>query len=86
MTEESPKVLLNDVEYDVADFSEEQRAITAHISNLDAKLTECNAVIADARFNIDQLTVARQAFVDMLSKSIEQVTDADYDEVDDSIE
>jgi len=79
MSEESPKVVLNDVEYDVADFSEEQRVITAHISNLDAKL-------ADARFNIDQLTVARQAFVDFLSKSIEQVTDADYDEVDDSIE
>ena len=79
MTEESPKVLLNDVEYDVADLSEEQRVMVAHISNLDAKL-------ADARFNVDQLTVARQAFVDMLSKSIEQVTDADYDEVDDSIE
>lgn len=79
MSEESPKVVLNDVEYDVADFSEEQRVITAHISNLDAKL-------ADARFNVDQLTVARQAFVDMLSKSVEQVTDADYDEVDDSIE
>ena len=79
MTEESPKVILNDVEYDVADFNEEQRVMVAHISNLDAKL-------ADARFNVDQLTVARQAFVDMLSKSIEQVTDADYDEVDDSIE
>ena len=65
MSEESPKVVLNDVEYDVADFSEEQRVMVAHISNLDAKL-------ADARFNVDQLTVARQAFVDMLSKSVEQ--------------
>lgn len=79
MSEESPKVLLNDVEYDVADFSEEQRAITAHISNLDAKL-------ADARFNVDQLTVARQAFVDMLSKSVEQVSDADYADVPDPAE
>ena len=65
MSEESPKVLLNDVEYDVADPSAEQRVMVAHISNLDAKL-------ADARFNVDQLTVARQAFVDMLSKSVEQ--------------
>ena len=79
MTEESPKVVLNDVEYDVADFSEEQRVITAHISNLDAKL-------ADVRFNVDQLTVARQAFVDMLSKSVEQVTDADYADVPDPAE
>lgn len=79
MSEESPKVLLNDVEYDVADFSEEQRVITAHISNLDAKL-------ADARFNVDQLTVARQAFVDMLSKSVEQVSDADYADVPDPAE
>lgn len=79
MTEESPKVVLNDVEYDVADFSEEQRVITAHISNLDAKL-------ADARFSVDQLSVARQAFVDMLSRSVEQVTDADYADVPDSAE
>jgi hypothetical protein len=79
MTEESPKVILNDVEYDVADFNEEQRVMVAHISNLDAKL-------ADARFNVDQLTVARQAFVDMLSKSVEQVSDADYADVPDPAE
>jgi len=79
MSEESPKVVLNDVEYDVADFSEEQRVMVAHISNLDAKL-------ADARFNVDQLTVARQAFVDMLSKSVEQVSDADYADVPDPAE
>lgn len=79
MTEESPKVILNDVEYDVADLSDEQRVMVAHISNLDAKL-------ADARFNVDQLTVARQAFVDMLSKSVEQVSDADYADVPDPAE
>lgn len=76
MTEESPKVVLNDVEYDVADFTDEQRVMVAHISNLDAKL-------ADARFNVDQLSVARQAFVDMLIKGVDnqEVTDADYEEV-----
>ena len=78
MTEESPKVVLNDVEYDVADFTDEQRVMVAHISNLDAKL-------ADARFNVDQLSVARQAFVDMLIKAVDnqEVTDADYAEVPD---
>ena len=78
MTEESPKVVLNDVEYDVADFTDEQRVMVAHISNLDAKL-------ADARFNIDQLSVARQAFVEMLVKAVDnqEVTDADYAEVPD---
>ena len=79
MSEESPKVILNDVEHDVADLSEEQRVMVAHISNLDAKL-------ADARFNVDQLTVARQAFVDMLSKSVEQISDADYADVPDPAE
>ena len=79
MTEENPKVVLNDVEYDVADLSDEQRVMVAHISNLDAKL-------ADARFSVDQLTVARHAFVDMLSKSVEQVTDADYADVPDPAE
>jgi len=79
MTEESPKVVLNDVEYDVADFTDEQRVMVSHISNLDAKL-------ADARFNVDQLRVARQAFVDMLIKAVEnqEVTDADDAEVPDS--
>ena len=79
MTEESPKIVLNDVEHDVADLSDEQRVMVAHISNLDAKL-------ADARFSVDQLTVARQAFVDMLSKALgdQEVTDADYAEVPDS--
>jgi len=86
MTEESTKVILNDVEYDVADFTDEQRVMVAHISSLDAKLTERNAVIADARFNIDQLRVARQGFVDMLIKAVEdqEVTDADDAEVPDS--
>lgn len=81
MTEESPKVVLNDVEYDVADFTDEQRVMVAHISNLDAKL-------ADARFNVDQLSVARQAFVEMLVKAVDnqEVTDADYAEVPDSAE
>ncbi len=81
MTEESPKVVLNDVEYDVADFTDEQRVMVAHISNLDAKL-------ADARFNVDQLSVARHAFVEMLIKAVEnqEVTDADYAEVPDSAE
>lgn len=68
MSEESPKVVINDVEHDVADFSDEQRVMVAHISNLDAKLS-------DARFNVDQLSVARQAFVDMLSKSLDQEPD-----------
>ena len=65
MTEESPKVVLNDVEYDVADFTDEQRVMVAHISNLDAKL-------ADARFSVDQLSVARAAFVDMLVKALNE--------------
>ena len=53
--------------------------MVAHISNLDAKL-------ADARFSVDQLAVARQAFVDMLSKALDdqEVTDADYADVPDS--
>lgn len=81
MTEESPKVVLNDVEYDVADFTDEQRVMVAHISNLDAKL-------ADARFNVDQLSVARQAFVEMLVKAVDnqEVTDADYADVPDTAE
>lgn len=70
MSEESPKVVLNDVEYDVADFNEEQRVMVAHISNLDAKL-------ADARFNVDQLAFGREAFVNALAQSLENEEDSD---------
>ena len=56
-------ITINDVEYNVEDFSDQQKVMLNHIQDLDRKLS-------NAQFNLDQLSVGRQAFVDMLSSSL----------------
>jgi hypothetical protein len=58
-------ITINDVEYDIADFTDQQKVMLNHIQDLDRKL-------GNAQFNLDQLQVGRQAFVDMLSSSLSQ--------------
>ena len=57
---------------------EQQKLLLNHVNDLDRKLS-------NARFNVDQLAVGRDAFIQRLAESLEQVvvTDADYDEVAD---
>jgi len=57
-------ITINDVEYNLEDFTQEQAAILNHINDLDRK-------IGSTRFNLDQLTIGREAFVKMLSDSLE---------------
>ena len=56
---------VNNKEYFVEDFNETQSAAFNHIQDLDRKL-------ASAQFNLDQMTVGREAFVKMLAGSLEQ--------------
>jgi hypothetical protein len=62
--DEKKTITVNDIEHNVEDLSEQQIAMVNHISDLDRKL-------ASARFNVDQLQVGREAFVNMLSASLE---------------
>ena len=62
--QENKTITVNDVEYNVADLTEQQLAMVNHVSDLDRKL-------ANARFNVDQLQVGRDAFVGMLTTSLE---------------
>jgi len=62
--DEKKTITVNDIEHNVEDLSEQQIAMVNHISDLDRKLTS-------ARFNVDQLQVGREAFVNMLSASLE---------------
>ena len=62
--DEKKTITVNDVEYNVADLTEQQIAMVNHVSDLDRKL-------ANARFNVDQLQVGRDAFVGMLTTSLE---------------
>lgn len=63
--EKNKTITINDVEYNLDDFSQEQAAMLNHINDLDRK-------IGSTRFNLDQLSVGREAFVKMLAESLEQ--------------
>jgi len=62
--DEKKTITVNDIEHNVEDLSEQQIAMVNHITDLDRKLSS-------ARLNVDQLTVGREAFVNMLSASLE---------------
>ena len=61
---EKTPIVINDKEYLVEDLTQEQQAMVNHISDLDRKLSS-------VRFNLDQLNVGREAFVNMLTKSLD---------------
>ena len=67
---EKTPIVINDKEYLVEDLTQEQQVMVNHISDLDRKLSS-------ARFNLDQLTVGREAFANMLATSVEAVEDAE---------
>ena len=59
-------VVINNKEYFAEDLTDQQRSMLNHIQDLDRKLKS-------AKFNVDQLSVGREAFISMLSKSLENV-------------
>jgi len=61
---EKTPIVINDKEYLVEDLTQEQQTMVNHVSDLDRKLSS-------ARFNLDQLSVGREAFVNMLARSLE---------------
>ena len=56
-------VTINDVEYFFEDMNDKQKAYVNHINDLDRK-------IGSAVFNLDQLRVGQQAFIDILAKDL----------------
>jgi len=74
---EKTPITVNDKEYFIEDLNDQQQVLINHINDLDRKL-------ASARFNVDQLVVGREAFVNLLAQSLEgaeEITDEDYEEV-----
>ncbi len=57
-------ITINEKEYNVDEFTQEQQIALNHINDLGRKLD-------NARFNVDQLNVGREAFVNMLASSLE---------------
>ena len=61
-------ITVNDVEYMFEDMTQEQQLIVNHIADLDRK-------IGSAQFNLDQLSVGKQAFVKMLEEALAKPTE-----------
>ena len=58
-------ITVNDIEYLVEDMTDEQKVLLNHVNDLGRKLD-------NARFNMDQLAVGRDAFVARLATSLEE--------------
>ena len=65
MTEkQAPVITINGTDYTEDQLTDQQKVIINHINDLDRKTRS-------AQFNLDQLSVGREAFVNMLSSSLE---------------
>jgi len=71
---ENKTITVNDVEHNVEDLTEQQIVMFNHLADLDKKL-------GTLVFNMDQLKVGREAFVNMLAASL-----AEAENVEDAIE
>ena len=61
---EKTPITINEKEYFIEDLTDEQKTMLNHVQDLDRKL-------ANARFNLDQLAIGREAFINMLANSVE---------------
>ena len=63
-------VTIDGIDYDVNDFTDQQKMLLDHVVDLDRKLNS-------AKFSVDQLQVGRDAFFTMLKQSLDKVTDVE---------
>ena len=64
MTEKKTQVItIDEVEYNVEDFTDEQKVLINHVMDLDRK-------IGSTKFNLDQLNVGRSAFMNALKDTL----------------
>jgi len=66
MSEKKTQIItINGTDYTEDQLTDEQKAMINHIADLDRK-------IGSARFNLDQLQIGRDAFVNMLTASVNE--------------
>jgi cell division septum initiation protein DivIVA len=63
-------VIIDDVEYIYEDMTDEQKTLTNHVADLDRK-------ISSAKFNLDQLSVGKDAFIKMLKEALTKAVEAE---------
>jgi hypothetical protein len=61
-------ITIDDKEYTLEDMTQEQQMIVQHVFDLDRN-------ISSTQFNLDQLRVGKDAFVNMLKNSLAQKTE-----------
>jgi hypothetical protein len=66
MAKEKTPITINDKEYLIEDMTEQQQVMINHVADLDRK-------IRSSEFNLDQLRIGREAFVNMLTASLEEL-------------
>ena len=65
MENKKTPITIDDIEYQFEDMTQEQQTLVNHVADLDRKL-------GSARFNVDQLQVGRNAFMNMLTESLKE--------------
>ena len=71
MSEKKPNLItIDNVEHDLDAMTEQQKLLVQHCLDLDRK-------IASTQFNLDQLNVGKQAFVNMLKEALEKKPEAE---------
>jgi len=69
MAQKQPQTItINDVDYTEDQLTDEQKVLINHVADLDRK-------IGSTRFNLDQLQVGRDAFMNMLTASLKKETE-----------
>ena len=63
MSEESTKITINEKEYEIDSLDEQEKYFVHQVNTLRQR-------IAEARFNLDQLTAAESQFVNQLVSSV----------------
>lgn len=63
--EKKTPVFVDDVEYAYEDMTDQQKTLVNHIADLDRK-------IGTTQFNLDQLNVGKNAFVNLLKEALNE--------------
>jgi len=64
------KLVIEGTEYNIADLTEDQKYMVSQVNDLRAKINQL-------RFNLDQLMIAEQHFVKMVTESVKEQGDAE---------
>ena len=68
--DEKKTITVNDQTHNIEDLNDQQVAMVNHLQDLERK-------ISNARFNIDQLNVGKEAFIRLLEESLNEVAAAE---------